>query len=211
MPAPPVVTQAVLSWVRATWLSEKSLRVNYALLFMRFVELLHEVRQDAGTTQMQLLEVMDIYSRAFELQQRTASAQSNNNTSSTRRQTLVLEMLDMMKDGLSRHVMEFVSSAPVLRALDAPAKQEVLKALCRVARPPFAAAFVRAFRAILEAAYDDVLLSHAASRHDPYGVHEQLRVFAKRAPEPLDFVPIALDRSCAAVVAAAAAGMAQRS
>ena len=191
-PPPPVVVKAVLAWVRRLWLSEKHVRVNYALFFLPFVELLHELRQSPNTTQLQLFEVMDIYARAFELQKRAVNAESHKNTAATRRQVLVLEMLDMMKDGLSRHVLEFVSSLQVLGVLDDQAKIAVLDGLLRLARPPFTDTFITGLKAIAHAATDAI--AHDFDAEDPSGMYERLRKFANLAPEQLSFVPSLLSK-----------------
>lgn len=192
VPPPPVVVKAVLAWVRRLWLSEKHVRVNYALFFLPFVELLHELRQSRNTTKLQLFEVMDIYARAFELQKRALNAESHKNTAAARRQVLALEMLDMMKDGLSRHVLEFVSSPQVLGVLDDQAKIAVLDGLLRLARPPFTDTFVNGLKAIAHAATDAV--AHNCDAEDSSGVYERLRKFESLAPEQLNFVPSLLSK-----------------
>ena len=182
-PGPPVVTMAVLAWIRKMWLSEKHIRINYVTFFLPFVELLHAVRLAEHTTQMQLFEVMDIYANAFELQDRTRASESHKNTSASRRHVLVLEMLDMMKDGVSRHVMDFVAGHVDL--LEPAAKLQVLRVIARITRPPFTNVFVEDFRAILDSSKSSLATQNP---QDPKGIHRVLRKFASLAPQQLEFV-----------------------
>ena len=181
--ASPLIAKAVLSWVRNLWLSEKHVRVNYTLFFLPFVELLHAMRCSPSITQIQIFEIADIYCQAFELQQSTRTMQSLHNTAHSRRLVLALELLDMMKDGVSRHVMEFLAAHA--GSLDAGAQIKVLSTLCGMARPPFSEEFVSAFRTILRTSRAAI---SKQSPDDPNGIHRQLRAFAERAPKQLAFV-----------------------
>jgi hypothetical protein len=189
---PPVVTTALLTWVRKMWLSEYHLRVNYALFFVHFVELLYDVRRSPSTTRMQLFEVLAIYQNAFELQDRTRASEGQRNTVASRRQALVMEMVDMMRDGLSRPVLLFLRDN--VDRLEAPAKLHLLESLCRVTRPPFTDVYVDCFKAILASARSVLQggpRNSAAATAAP--VRERLRKFAAAAPKgQLDFVLEAL-------------------